>query len=489
MAAGKLTNWNSEKIFATLKSIVGPENVSCNKVDLIPYSRDWSLANASTIYMPDIVVRPKTTTEIAEVVRMANKERIPVVPWGGGTGLSGGALAVKGGIMIDMKGLDRIIEIDEENLTITTQTGITVQKLNEALKKHQLWWPHDPESKFASTVGAAIACDNAGTFGTKYGGSLVDYLLGIEVVLPTGDVVKFGSQAPHSVSGYPLHWLFIGSEGTLGIITQATLRVYRLPQYRCVDIIVFDSFKSAINAGLKIIEAGLDPESIHIMAKEGFIYYTKLYEVMFNKVFKPPEKMEAAMAISFAGSKDVAEFQRSVASKIFVEAGGMVVEERELVDIFWTEKHTLSYDAGKNPWPLSQTQYKYTGIDLCVPIGKVPVLYEKYKGLLKKYNFKPATGCFMYSKRLKFAPNCIFTINVNDEDPEEVERAKKFICELAKYSIKYGGTISSSRGVGIAVTQSLMPVEHTHRALELMKKLKQMLDPNNIMNPGKKLAD
>jgi len=122
-----------------LKSIVGSENVSCDKVDLFAYSRDWSLMDASTIYMPDIVVRPKKTAEIAEVVRLANKERIPVIPWGGGTGLSGGAVAIKGGIIIDMKGLNEIIEIDEENLTVTTQTGITVQKLNEALKNHQLW--------------------------------------------------------------------------------------------------------------------------------------------------------------------------------------------------------------------------------------------------------------------------------------------------------------------------------------------------------------
>jgi len=480
---------DTHKIFENLKDIVGPESVSCDDVDLIAYSRDWSLMDASTMYLPDIVVRPKTTVEIAEVVRLANRERMPVIPWGGGTGLSGGALAVKGGIIIDMKGLNSITEIDEDNFTVTTQTGITVQKLNEALKKHQLWWPHDPESKFASTVGAAVACDNAGTFGTKYGGSLVDYLLGIEVVLPTGDIVKFGSKAPSSASGYPFHWLFVGSEGTLGIITEATLRVYKLPQHRCVDIILFNTFKSAINAGLKIIEAGLDPESIHIVAKEGFLYYTRLYEVKFNKVPKVPEKMEAAMAISFAGLKDVSTFQESVALKICSEAGGTVVEEDELVDIFWTEKHTLSYDAGKNPWPLSARQHKYAGIDLCVPISEVPLMYKTYQKLLKKYNFKPATGCFMYCKRLKFAPNCIFTINVNDEEPEEVERAKKFLYELAKCSIECGGTISSSRGVGLSVTRSLMPTEHSRGALELMKKLKHMLDPNGIMNPGKKLPE
>jgi len=445
--------------------------------------------DAMTAYMPEVVVRPRTTSEVAEIVRLANKEKIPVVPWGGGTGLSGGALAVKGGIIVDMKGLNRIIEVDQENLTVTTQTGITVQKLNDELKKYGLWWPHDPESRFASTVGAAIACDNAGTFGTKYGGSLVDYLLRIEVVLPTGDVVKFGSKAPNSVSGYPLHWLFVGSEGTLGIITEATLRIYRLPQYRCVGIILFNSFKSAINAGLKIIEAGLDPESIHIVAKEGFLYYTRLYEVKFNKSPKIPENVEAAMAISFAGLKDVSEFQRDIALKICSEAGGTVVEEDEIVDIFWAEKHTLAYSNGENPWHLSQRQRKYTGIDLCVPVSKVPLMYEKYKKLLVDYNFKPATGCFMYCKRLKFAPNCIFTINVNDEEPEEVERAKKFMYELAKRAIECDGTISSSRGVGIAVTRNLMPVEYGHVAVELMKKLKRMLDPNNVMNPSKKLPE
>lgn len=479
----------NKRILETLKSIVGPENISCDKVDLIAYSRDWSLMDASTMFMPDVVVRPRMTSEVAEVVRLASEESIPVVPWGGGTGLSGGALAVRGGITIDMKGLNRIIEIDEKNLTVTTQAGITVQKLNEGLKKYGLWWPHDPESKSASTVGAAIACDNIGTFGTKYGGSLVDYLLRIEVVLPTGGILKFGSKAPGSASGYPLHWLFIGSEGTLGLITEATLRAYRLPEYRRVAIITFGSFESAINAGLKIIEAGLDPESIHIVAKEGFLYYTRLYEVKFNKASRIPEETEAAMAISFAGWKEVSTFQENIALRICSEADGTVVEEQELVDIFWTEKHTLSYDAGENPWPLSQREHKYAGIDLCVPISKVPFMYKTYQKLLKKYDLKPATGCFMYCKRVKFAPNCIFTTNVNDKDPKEVERARKFIHELAKHAIECGGTISSSRGVGMAVTRSLTTVEHTPTAIELMKKLKRTIDPKNIMNPGKKLPD
>lgn len=479
----------SIEFIEALKSIVGPENVSCEEVDLIAYSRDWSLMDAGTAYMPDVVVRPRTTLEVAEVVRLANRERIPVIPWGGGTGLSGGALAVRGGIIIDMKGLNRIIEVDEENLLVRTQTGITVQKLNEELMKYGLWWPHDPESKFASTVGAAIACDNAGTFGTRYGGSLVDYLLGIEVVLPTGDIIRLGSKAPHSVSGYPLHWLFVGSEGTLGIITEATLRVYRLPQYRCVDIILFNSFKGAIEAGLRLIEAGLDPESINIIARDGFLYYTRLYEVKFNRPPRVPEDVEAAMAISFGGLKELCDFQRDVALKICREVGGRVVEEKELVDIFWAEKYSLEYESGKNPWHLSQRQYKYAGIDLCVPIGKIPLMYKRYRELLTKYNLRPATGCFMYSKRLKFAPNCVFTVNVNDVDLEEVDRARRFIYELAKYAIELGGTISSSRGVGVAVTRELMPVEHDPVALQLMKRLKQMLDPNGIMNPGKKLPE
>jgi len=474
----------SEKVLAELESIVGKENISYSKIDLIAYSRDWSIVTAIKGYPPDVVVKPKSSTEISQIMQLANREKIPVVPWGGGTGMSGGAIAIQGGIVIDMRGLNRIIEIDEENLVVVAQTGITVHRLNNELEKHGLWWPHDPESKHTSTLGGAIACDNIGTFGTKYGG-IIDYLLAIEVVLPTGEIVKIGSKAPFSVSGYPLHLLFIGSEGTLGIITEATLRVYKKPEYRCVELVAFSSLSDAIKSCLQIITLGMDPESINIMAKEGLIYYTRLYKEKFGVIPKIPEDVEAVVAFSFAGSRELSEFQRKLALDVCVKFGGTIIEEPEIVSSFWAEKHTLEYAPQMNPWFISAMKGRYLGIDLCCPLSKVRHLHETYRKLLSKYGLEPASGFFMLCKRIKFSPNCVFTVNVNDS-PEEVRKAQEFICELAEYAVKLGGTVSSSRGVGAAPTRNLLYKEHSPEALTLMRKLKRMLDPNNIMNPGKK---
>jgi len=305
----------TKDVVAELGRIVGDGNISCADVDLIAYSRDWSLMPSTALFKPDIVIRPKTVEHIAEIMRLANERHIPVVPWGGGTGLSGGALAIKGGIMLDMKGLSRVLQVDEENLTVTTQTGITVKKLNDHLERHDLWWPHDPESKPASTVGGAISCDNVGTFGTRYG-SMVDFLLGLEVVLPTGEIVKFGSKAPYTSSGYKLHWVFIGAEGTLGVVTAVTLRVYQIPSYRCIDIIGFKSIEAALTAGLRIINTGLSPESIHIVSKDGFLSYTKPYQTKYGTSPEFLEALEAAMMVSFAGLEEVAEFQRGVMARV-----------------------------------------------------------------------------------------------------------------------------------------------------------------------------
>ncbi|MBS7287858.1 MAG: FAD-binding oxidoreductase, partial [Candidatus Freyarchaeota archaeon] len=212
-------------VVSELRRRLGKDKVFTEDFVRFAYSRDWSPRPAGDYSMPGVVVRPTSTDEVAEVVRVAYESGIPVVPFAGGTGMGGGAVPVEDCILIDTRGLNRILEIDKESMVVVTQAGVTVSALNEELAKHGLWWPHDPESKPVSTVGAAISCDNDGTFGIKYG-KLADYLLDVVVVTGKGEVVRLGHRkALCSSTGYKLHWLMVGAEGTLGIVTEATLRV------------------------------------------------------------------------------------------------------------------------------------------------------------------------------------------------------------------------------------------------------------------------
>ncbi len=463
---------------------IGEEKVSTEKFHRIAYSRDWSPRNAKEAQLPDVVVVPSTTEEVAEVVKIAYKYRIPIVPFAGGTGMGGGVSPIKGGITVDTKGLNKILEIDKENLTVTTQVGITILALNQELEKHGLWWPHDPESKPASTVGAAISCDNDSTFGIKYG-KLGDYLLNAVLVTGTGEILRLGHRkALCTSSGYKLHWLLIGAEGTLGIVTEATLKVFPKPQTRKVEAVVFKSISEAINGLKRLLQAGLSIESAHINCKRRLGFYTHAYREKYKREPDIPEWAEALLFVSFNGDEEVVKFSHEYALKILEEFGGQKVKEKEIIDGWWTSKHTLKFEPFKQKWPDSQRKKKFGAADLGIPIGRIEEAYQKFLKIAEKNKMEVLGMCVYNERPNRISPSISFAVFVDDTDPDEVKRFYKYVEEMSKMAVDLEGTMSTYIGDGDRLG-GFNKYEHGE-ALKYMKKIKEVFDPQNIMNPGKK---
>ena len=473
-----------QKIAEEIANKIGEEKVSTEKFHRMTYSRDWSPRDAKETILPDLVIVPSTTEEVAEVVKIAHKHRIPVVPFAGGTGMGGGVSPVKGGITMDTKGLNKILEIDEKNLTVTTQTGVTVLNLNRELEKHGLWWPHDPESKPSSTVGAAVSCDNDSTFGIKYG-KLVDYLLNAVIVTGTGEIVRLGHRKALCTStGYKLHWLLIGAEGTLGIVTEVTLKVFPKPETRAVEAAVFKSISESIGALQRLLTAGLSVESAHINCKKRLGFYTHAYREKYGKEPEIPDWAEALLFVSFNGDEEVVRFSHQYALKILRECGGLKVKEQEIIDGWWTSKHTLKFEPYKQKWPDSQRTKKFGAADLGIPIGRIEEAYQKFLQIAEKNQIEVLGMCVYNERPNRLSPSISFAVFVDDSNPDEVRRFYRYVEEMSKMAVDLEGTMSTYIGDGDRLG-GLNQYEHGE-ALNYMKKIKKVFDPENIMNPGKK---
>lgn len=465
---------------------IGADKVATEAFERMPYSRDWSVRPASDACLPDVVVRPTSTADVAEIVKIANKYKVPITPCGGLTGMAGGAVATQGGIVVDTKGMNKVLEIDEGNLTATVQAGITVAKLNEELEKHNLWFPHDPESKFASTVGAAIACRNDTTFGVKYG-KIEQALISATLVTGRAEIIKVGhGKTLISSSGYPLHWLLIASEGTLGIITEATLRVFPKPKGRVAEMIAFSRIATAVQALNRMIQAGLSLESANIMCANRFQYYTQDYRVKYGREANVPEWARAVLCITINGDPEVVNFTKDHALRICEELGGVPMEEREIVDAWWTHKHTLAFEPFKQSWPDSQRITRFGAADVSVPQGRLDEAYEKYQELAVKHGVQ-ILGMNIYVQ-IPYAvhTSISFAVHVNDKDPAHVQRFYDYVRDMALYAVSVGGSMTSYQGDGEKFGD-FCRYEHGE-AFRYMRMIKEDFDPNGIINPGKKFG-
>jgi len=464
---------------------IGSNKVTINTFDLITYSRDWSPREATETFLPDIVVRPTSTNDVVDVVRIAAENSIPVIPIGGLTGMGGGTIPRKGGIALDTKGLNRILELDLENLTVTVQAGMTILEINRQLEKHGLWFPHDPESKPSSTIGAAVACDSDGTFASRYG-KMASYLLNAVVVTGRGEAVRVGHRkAGCSSTGYKLHWLLLGSEGTLGVVTEVTLKVMAKPAARRVEMITLPSVRRAIECVKRLHQAGLPLESIHINCKRRLGFYTHAYRVKYGRDPEIPDWAEALLCLTFSGDKAVVDFSGDYALSICSEMGGEVVKEREIVNSWWTSKHTLEFEPYKQKWPDSQRKKKFGAADLGIPLGRVEEAYQRFLEIAER-NGLEVLGMCIYNQ----APNTIgtsisFAVFVDDTDPAEVEGFYRYVEEMSKMAVDLEGTMSTYIGDGERLVR-LNRYEHG-KAYDYMRMVKEVFDPGWIMNPGKKL--
>jgi FAD/FMN-containing dehydrogenase len=472
------------KAFEELEKFL-KERVTQSPIHRMAYSRDWSPRESNALDLPDIIVIPRTTEEMVRMTQIALQYGIPIVPFGGGTGMGGGTAAWKGGIMVETKGMNQVLEIDEKNFTVTVQAGITIWELNEVLAHKGLWLPHQPESKRSCTIGASIACDNDSTFGLRYG-KIKDCLTNAVIVTGRAEAVRVGQRkSSFSSTGYKLLDLLVGSEGTLGVITEATLRVLPLPKNRQVRGYFFRSLNESAKALERLLSAGLTIESAHINCRHRLHFYTHTYRERFGREPNVPDWAEAILFLSFAGDEEVVKFNVDRATQILVqEFHSQLIQEREMVEGWWDSKHRLEFIPFKQKWPDSQRKKKFGSADIGLPVGRLDEGYRHYVELAKKWD-QEILGMTVYNESPnKTTASISFAVFVDDSNEESVRKFYQYVREMSEMAVQLEGTMSSYIGDGDRLG-GFNQLEHG-LSYEYMRRIKEVFDPKNIMNPGKK---
>lgn len=446
-----------------LRDIVGKGNIFTAKEDLICYSYDSTpISN-----LPDVVVAPASTQEIAAIVKLANELKIPVVPRGGGTNLSAGSVPIQGGIVIALHRMNKILEVDTDNLTATVQAGVITATLHKTVEAQGLFYPPDPQSMFMSTMGGNVAENAGGPRGVKYGVTK-DYVLGVEIVTPTGSIVRAGGKTIKNVSGYDLMRLYAGSEGTLGIITEITVRLLPLPEAKRTLLAVYNDLDDAAKSVSGIIKNRIIPVSLEMMDQKAM----KLIEA-FKPVGLP---VDAAGAVLIEVDGGAAEVDRQIAkvAEVCKACGAKevrIAENAEQAAKLW-EGRRAAFGVMAKSAPTVITE------DATVPRSKIPEIVRAIQQIAAKYQLNiPIMG---HTGDGNMHP----LILTDDRNEEEMKRVDAAIDEMFRAALDLGGTLSGEHGIGM-IKQKYMQWEFGDEGLELMRTIKRAVDPNNIMNPGK----
>jgi alkyldihydroxyacetonephosphate synthase len=466
-----------EMLRSELEEVVGVEHISTRESDRLAYATDWFwlpqmwLDRGEQLRRPDIIVHPGSTEEVAAVLRIANGYRVPVVPWGGGSGTQGGALPLYGGIMLDTKRLDQILEIDERSLTVTAQAGINGAQLEWALNERGLTLPHYPASANCATLGGYLAPRGSGTVSTKYG-KAEDLVLSMEVVLPTGDIVR-SPRVPQHAAGPDFYRLFLGSEGTLGVITEATMQVDYLPETRLFRALLFDDLSSAIEAGRRIMTRRLDPTVIRLYDPKSTALRVKS---ILGQAYEG-----AYMVLGFDGDPDIAALQEEKALAICDELGARDLG-REPGEAWWEHRYDFYYPPKnlKLPW-------MYGTIETVATYERIEAIYHAEKRAVEETYAEWDVdfighlshwfhwGTMVYSR---------FIIKSPPEDAQEATRLHNRIWNTAMTAvIENGGMVNEHHGVGLKLSRFMR--RQYGSAWPMLEAIKGALDPNGIMNPGK----
>ncbi len=421
-------------------------------------------------FYPEVVLKPKTAGEISEIMKICNAEGIPVTPRGAGTGLSGGALPVFGGVVISMERFNKILEIDERNFQATVEPGIINENFQNAVKEKGLFYPPDPASKGSCFLGGNLAHSSGGPRAVKYG-TTRDYVLNMEIVLPTGEIIWTGANTLKYSTGYNLTQLLIGSEGTLGIITKIVFKLIPLPKQSLLMLAPFESAEKACEAVNGIFRGGFTPSACEFMEPEGI----RLSAAMLNLHFDFTENADAYLLIEVDGNDlDLIMKECEQISEIlylFDCTDVLFADTAEQKEYFWRIRRAIG-EAVK-----SRSIYKEE--DTVVPRAELPELFNGVRAISLKYGFK--TVCYGHA--------CDGNLHVNilkDQLSDEVWNSTihEGIREIFQLCKKLKGTISGEHGIGY-VQKSFMNIVMPEVQLELMRKIKSAFDPNGILNPGK----
>ena len=456
-----------KELYKKLEAVVGEHYISDADLDRVCHSYDATKQRA----LPDVVIRPGSAQEISEILRLANENLMPVYPRGAASGLTGGAVPLHGGIALDVTRMNRIIEIDEANLTATVEPGAVIADFQNAVEKRGLLYPPDPASNKFATMGGSVAECSGGLRGMKYGVTK-DYVMALEVVLPTGEIIKTGSKTLKSVTGYDLTKLFVGSEGTLGVFTKITVKLIPPPEKIETIRAYFHSIKKAADTVSAIIAAKIVPGTLELVDEE-CIKAVRIYTG-----FNVPEGTGALLLIEVDGSAETAQKDSQRVMEICRDNNAFEVEKadtEEEKDSLWVIRRSISP-------ALYAISIGKVSEDICVPRSKVTQMLESIGEISKKFDFRIAN--FGHAGDGNIHVNILTDPSV----PGELERAEKAVEEIFGKVIELDGTLSGEHGVGNTKSKYLS-LEIGSREMALMKDIKRLFDPNGILNPGKIFYD
>lgn len=450
-----------------LIEMVGQENFTDQLEELVPYSYDASM----NVHRPEAAVWPESTEQVQAIVRFANEHKVPVIPRGAGTSLSGGVVPIRGGIIIDLSKMNKILEISIENRYARVEAGVVCDDLNRALAKYGFVFPPDPASSSVATIGGNVATNAGGIKGAKYG-TTRDYVLGLQVVLPTGELMHTGSYTMKSVSGYDLAKLFVGAEGTLGIITEVTLKINPLPRYAMTAVATYTKLEDAGKAIFQTMTSGIIPSVMEIMDK------VTLQSIKENTDIPLPEAEAMILTETDGFTWEEVEAQMDVVLGILTNNHPIEIktakEEKDRLNLWKARKSAYA--------TLARVSNSFVLDDVTVPISRIPELLVGIQEISQKHGIRVAT--FGHAGDGNLHPQILY----DEYDPDQVERTHKVEEEIFRLAISLNGTLSGEHGIGISKA-NYMSLEHDPVEMDLMRRIKKTLDPNNIMNPGKRGLD
>lgn len=449
-----------------LREIVGDDNARDNIADLYVYGSDSSVHEA----MPQAIVRPKNVEQVQQVMRYVNSEKIPIIPRGSGSGMCGQVVPVNGGIILDMKGMNRILEINPQDGYCRMEPGVVDDDLNRALKPYGVFYPPTPASSCVATIAGEIANNASGGRSVKYGAAR-DAILAMKVVMANGDYLTFGSNTRVSASGYPLERLMVGSEGTLAVIVEASMRFVPIPKLRCLGIAKFNQLAEAGDAISDIMGSGCSPSMLELIDKIAIIAANKAANLGLPEV-------EAILLFEADGmTKDVVDAEmtkiQAICDKHKCFGMESSYEEKERARI-WAGRAKLFPALSKYDERLSSTSL---ADDMAVPFSKMAETAEKIHAVAEKH------GLVMTAYG-HCGAGCMHTKILMDTDRDfQWEGARDAIAEIYDFVRSVGGTTSAEHGIGLSKAAAFK--KEKADSLELMRAIKRAFDPNNILNPGK----
>lgn len=458
----------TQELVDAIKGIAGAAYVFADEENLRNYGHDET---EHLLYLPEVVVKPRTTEEISSIMKLCNEHLVPVTPRGGGTGLSGGALPHLGGVLISMERFNTILNIDERNLQVTTEPGVITEVLQNAVKEKGLFYPPDPSSRGSCFIGGNIAENSGGPKAVKYG-VVKDYVLNLELVLPTGEIIWTGANVLKNSTGYNLTQLVVGSEGTLGIVTKIVLKLIPHPAHELLMLVPFASLEKASEAVSAIFRAGFNPSAMELVEIDAL----KIVSAMVDSHAVPVSDDIAAHLIIEVDGNNIEQLMSEI------EAIANLLMNYEAGEVFFADDAQQKAEL----WKLRRRTAEAVKIagytieeDTVVPRAELPVLIKGVKELGRQYNFKAV--CYGHAGDGNLHVRIKKEGTENSIGDDEMNTALRALFKLV-YSL--GGTISGEHGIGL-IQKSYMDIVFKETNLNLMRGIKKVFDPNNILNAGK----